>query len=212
MNTVRLIVGPIECNCYLVQDEVSGAGLVIDPGGDAEKILAACERERLKPLYIVNTHGHGDHIGADGELKRAHPSARLCIGWRDEKMLSKPVKNLSPMLGMIVRAPRAEVLLRAGDRLELGSCVLRVLETPGHTPGSVCLLAERERPMVLFCGDLVFQGGVGRTDLPGGDSLALRQSIEHNILNLPDDTVLLPGHGAATTVGEEKQSGILLAL
>jgi glyoxylase-like metal-dependent hydrolase (beta-lactamase superfamily II) len=124
-------------------------------------------------------------------------------------MLTRPLKNLSPLLGVMVKAPRADMALKEGDTLRFGSCSLLVMGTPGHTPGSISLLAEIERPLVVFCGDLVFQGGVGRTDLPGGDFEALRQSIEEKIFTLPDDTILLPGHGETTTVGEEKRSGTI---
>jgi len=203
----RLTVGPLECNCYLVADEASRNAAIIDPGGEAERILRECERRDLRPLYVVVTHAHADHIGAVPELKRRLPAVPLCIGRGDARLLADGVRNLSVMVGLCDPMPEPHVLLAEGDRLELGQSALRVLETPGHTPGGICLHAQEEAPPVVFCGDLVFRGGVGRTDLPGGDPQALRRSIEQKILALPDETRLLPGHGEPTTVGQEKRAG-----
>ena len=208
MKTTCLKVGPLDCNCYLVRDEASGESVVIDPGGDAELIVETCRSEKLAPRFIINTHGHADHIGANAALKRAYPSASLCIGSGDAAMLRQAMGDLFRLLGITADSPEPDLLLHEGEKLEFGSCALTAVETPGHTPGGISLVAEQERPMVVFCGDLVFRGDVGRTDLPGGDSAALWRSIREKIFTLPGDTVLLCGHDEPTTVAAEKQRGI----
>jgi len=210
MKTINLAVGPLECNCYLVADAQSGQGAVIDPGGDADLIADTCERERLTPLYIINTHAHADHIAANAEMKRRFPDAKLCIGRDDGPLLADSVRNLSVMLGHTRKMPKPDLLLEEGQTIEFGSCRLRVMVTPGHTAGAICLAADAEKPPVVFCGDLIFAGGVGRTDLPGGDWDTLLRSLREKILPLPEETVLLPGHGPSTTVGEEKATNPFL--
>jgi len=210
MRIVCLSVGPLACNCYLAADEQSGLAAVIDPGDEAGLIAATCEQEGVTPALIINTHAHADHIGGDAELKRLYPDARLCIGAGDAALLRDSVRNLSVMLGRTGRMPEPDLLLEDGQSVEFGSCVLRTLETPGHTTGAICLVADQEQPPVVFCGDLIFAGGVGRTDLPGGDWDALLCSIREKIFALPDETTLLPGHGPDTTVGEEKRSNPFL--
>ncbi len=212
MKIICLTVGSLGCNCYLLKDEVSGDGAVIDPGGEGERIIQACESEALRPRYIINTHGHADHTGADAELKHAYPTASLCIGRQDADLLADSVRNLSVMLDLKGAPPGPDLLLEEGQRLEFGACVLRVLQTPGHTPGSICLMADGEEPAVVFCGDLIFKAGVGRTDLPGGSLAALRRSIQGKIFTLPDRTVLLPGHEERTTVGAEKKMRALTGM
>jgi len=205
MRITCLTVGPIETNCYLLADEGGAGGAVVDPGDEAGRIIEACEGQGLEPDLIVNTHAHADHIGADAELKRRYPRASLCIGRGDAELLGHPVRNLSAMLGREAAGVEPDLLLEDGQTLEVGQCVLRVLETPGHTSGGICLVAADESPAVVLCGDLVFQEGFGRTDLPGGDSAILKRSVEEKVLPLPDETVLLPGHGPATTVGETRR-------
>jgi hydroxyacylglutathione hydrolase len=209
MKITRLTVGPLETNCYLAADEATGQAAIIDPGGDSDLILQTCRNHKLVPLFIVNTHAHADHIGANPDLKRAFPDAKLCIGRADAPLLTDSVRNLSIMLGRASRMPHADLLLDEGATLSVGSCRLRVIETPGHTRGAICLIADAEEPPVAFVGDLIFAGGVGRVDLPGGDWDALLASIRGKIFTLPDRTVLFPGHGPSSTVGEEKRSNPL---
>jgi glyoxylase-like metal-dependent hydrolase (beta-lactamase superfamily II) len=210
MRIACLTVGLLACNCYLVADEATGEAVIIDPGGGARGILSRCERLSIRPTCVVCTHAHADHIAAVPALKRMRPELKLCVGRGDAPMLADRTLNLSAMFGGAARMPAPDVLLDEGARIPLGDRVLSVLETPGHTPGGVSLVAEGEEPLVVFCGDLVFRGGVGRTDMPGGSFETLRRSIERKIFVLPDPTVLLPGHGDSTTVGEEKRAGFLL--
>ena len=211
MLIVRLEVGPLCANAYQVRDEGSEAGVVIDPGAEGPRIAERCRREGLAPLYIVNTHGHVDHAGANGALKEAFPAARLCIGAADAPMLTDAAASLAALFGGSGDGPPADVLLEDGQELGFGSCVLKVLAAPGHSRGGVCLLDERSDVPQLFCGDLIFRGGVGRTDLPGGDAEQLMASIRERVLTLPDRTVLWPGHGEPTTVGRERRHNPFLA-
>jgi glyoxylase-like metal-dependent hydrolase (beta-lactamase superfamily II) len=210
---VRVIcieVGLLACNAYLVLDEAAGAGAVIDPGAEGGRIVRRCHREGLAPAYIINTHGHADHIGANAELKAAFPAALLCIGERDAGRLVDSAANLTAMLGMSAASPRADRLLAEGQELRFGSVAFKVLETPGHTPGGICLVVEDASPPQLFCGDLIFRDGVGRCDLPGGNEAELVESIRRKVMRLPDETVLWPGHGPKTTVGWERQGSPFL--
>jgi len=210
VRVIRLQVGPLAANAYLIGDEDSPACAVIDPGDEGRRIIDECRRQGLQPQFIIDTHNHADHVGANAELKAAFPEAELCIGARDADGLANPVVNLSVMLGMELRGPAAERLLEEGDQVCIGRLALDVLETPGHTPGGICLLAAGETPPQLFCGDLIFRGGVGRTDFPGGSGAQLLGSIRQKVLSLPDETVLWPGHGEQTTVGQERRTNPFL--
>lgn len=207
MRITCLEVGPLGTNCYVVQDEATGEGLVIDPGGSADEVIGACREMGMSPSCIVNTHAHADHVGANAALKDEFPQAMFCIGAGEQELMGKSIGALGLLAGMSARPPEPDMLLEDGQELRVGECALRVIKTPGHTPCSICLAAEGEDPIVVFCGDLIFQSGVGRTDLPGGNTGALRDSIEKKIFSLPEQTVLLPGHGPATTVGAEKNAG-----
>ncbi|HNT35978.1 MAG TPA: MBL fold metallo-hydrolase [bacterium] len=187
-------------NCYFLVCEPDNIGVVIDPGGDAEHILEAVERAGVERAVILNTHGHGDHIEANEEISLSL-DAPIYIGAGDAPALTDPAVNLSVFLGTPIVSPAATRLLKDGDILRFGSETLEVMETPGHSPGSVCFYIRRLG--WLFCGDLVFLESVGRTDLPGGDFPILLQSIAERVLTLPEETVLYPGHGPQTTVGHE---------
>jgi len=206
---IAIEVGPLATNAYLVKGEASGSGIVIDPGADGEGLVRRCRNEGLDPVYVINTHGHADHIGGNAALRRAFPQARLCIGRGDADMLGRPGDNLSLLLGATADSGPADALLSEGQELAAGAVTMCVLETPGHTPGGICLLCAEE-PRQVFCGDLIFRGAVGRTDLPGGDTATLLKSIRERILTLPDDTVLWPGHGPRTSVGEERTANPFL--
>lgn len=210
MKIIRLPVGPLGANAYLLRDEESEAGAVIDPGAEGDRIVRSCNEAALRPLFIINTHGHIDHIGANAALKKAFPDALLCIGADDADMLRNGARNLAAIVGGRKVGPRADVLLEDGRALQFGSVVLTAMATPGHTPGGICLLAREEVPPQVFCGDSIFHGDVGRTDLPGGSWAELLASIRRKILTLPDETVLWPGHGEETTVGEERRHNTYL--
>lgn len=192
-------VGMHRANCYIVGCEKTRKGIVIDPGDEGDFILSKIRENDLDIDKIVLTHGHLDHIGAL-EYVRDALNARVYIHRDDADMLVSPEKNLSAYTPEQVQANPAEVLLQEGDEIEFGEIRLKVLHTPGHTPGGISLYGEG----VVFTGDAVFLGSVGRTDLPGGDFDLLMENIKEKIFTLPDDTVIYSGHGPDTTVGQEK--------
>ena len=196
-----VVVGALETNCYLVYCEESRACAIIDPGTEPGKIIAAIADLEIKPALILNTHGHVDHIGANRDMKDKY-AVPLYLHAADTDMLQVTEHiEISLLLGA-KDSPPPDHLLVDGDEIRVGRCSLRVIHTPGHTPGSVGFLG----PGVLFSGDTLFCGGVGRTDLPGGSWKDLEKSIREKILTLPGDTVVLPGHGPWTTVEQETLS------
>jgi len=196
-----IIVGALETNCYLVYCKETLECAVIDPGAEAERIFPIISRKQLKPVVILNTHGHVDHIGANKDVKEKF-GIPLCIHSLDSPMLGESQESeLSFFLGA-KDSPPADSFLKDGDRVKIGNSNLQVIHTPGHSPGSVSFLGD----IFLLSGDTLFWGGVGRTDLPGGSWQDLENSIKTKILTLPDETVVLPGHGPSTSVGEEKNS------
>lgn len=210
MKIETLIVGPLDVGCYILVNENNEA-VIIDPGGDADEIIKLIKGHKLQPRYLINTHGHGDHIGANKELKALFPELKICIHEGDKEALTNPFKNLSALGGFqskdyILRSPPADVTLKEGDRITLGKIGLEVLHTPGHTPGGICLLSRSEdnKPDVLFSGDSLFQGSIGRTDFPGGNQQDLVKSLREKVLTLKEDTIVYPGHGPSTTIGYEK--------
>ncbi len=195
-----LLVGPLGVNCYIVGDEQTREAIVIDPGGNASEILNVLQQQRLKLVAVVVTHAHFDHILALNEI-RAAMHAPLWMH-ADEAPILAHAQEAGAMWGMHVNQPApAERLLQEGDTVSAGAIMLKVLHTPGHTPGGICLVEDKK----VFVGDTLFQGSIGRTDFPGGDYATLMQSIRDKLLPLPDDTIVYPGHGATTTIGEEKQ-------
>jgi glyoxylase-like metal-dependent hydrolase (beta-lactamase superfamily II) len=211
MKVETLIVGPIQACCYVVSFPPDSEALVIDPGGDGEEIVSYLKKKKLKPVYLVNTHGHIDHIGANAELKKAFPDALLCIHPEDKPMLGASGKNLSTELGFSYTSPEPDKLLKENESLKLGKHEFKILHTPGHTLGGISLLYQsKDKSSSVFTGDTLFQMGVGRTDFPGGSMQELVRSIKEKILSLPDDTVVYPGHGPATTVGAEKHGNPFL--
>jgi len=212
MKVLALTLGPLATNCYLVwrEPEVGGSdrspAIALDPADDPDGILRAAEQHSLAIRLIANTHGHGDHIGGVSAL-RAATGAAVAIHESDAAMLSDAMLSGAAVFGLPQETTAADRLLKEGDSLALdGGLSLAVLHTPGHTPGSICLLGES----VLFSGDCLFAGGIGRTDLPGGDEEAMMASLAR-LRALDPRTKVYPGHGPPTTIGEEVASNPWLA-
>jgi hydroxyacylglutathione hydrolase len=191
-----------QTNCYIVGCEETHEGVVIDPGGHPERILAAIEESGLTIRYVLNTHCHFDHMGANAAIVAA-TGAPLALHPAEQPILEN--QGGASWFGVLVQeSPAPDVELSPGQVLAVGTLRFQVLYTPGHSPGGVTFYLAEEG--VAFDGDVLFQMGVGRTDLPGGDWDTLARSIREVLFTLPDETILYPGHGAHTTVGQEKRS------
>lgn len=202
-----IAVGPFAANCYVVAEAPGATAAIIDPGGDPEAVKSLLARHRLEAAIILNTHGHADHIAANGELSRAL-QVPIAIHGLDAPMLTSASRNLSLAFGFEITSPEASQLLEDGDIIRVGSLAIEVRHTPGHTLGGVSFVVGGN----VFTGDTLFAGSVGRVDFPGGSLKTLLESIEKRLLTLPDDTVVYPGHGPATTIGEERLANPFLAL
>lgn len=205
MNIESVIVGPLETNCYLVSCPRTLACAVVDPGAEPDRIIAAVRRLGLKPALILNTHGHFDHVGANRDIKDAF-DIPLAIHALDNPMLELAGRLEMSFVLEAKDSPPADFFLQDKARIPVGESQLEVLHTPGHSPGSVCLLGDG----FLLSGDTLFNEGVGRTDLPGGSDRDLKSSLRSKILVLPPETRVLPGHGPRTTVGQEIASNPFL--
>jgi hydroxyacylglutathione hydrolase len=190
---------------YVAWRQGRGEALVVDPGFDTASILELLDRRALGLAAILNTHGHADHIAGNAALKRAFPAAPLIIGRNEAHLLTDPEANLSAPFGMALSSPTADRLVDDGERLELAGLSFEVREIPGHSPGSVVFVCDEFDPIFVFGGDVLFAGSVGRTDL-GGDAARLLAGIRAKLLSLPDGTLVLPGHGPLTTVGQERRT------
>ena len=200
-----VVVGPLDTNCYLAYCSETRACAIIDPGAEADRIFPLIYELELRPALLLNTHGHLDHIGANRDIKEKF-NVPFFIHELDKPLLEQGLQSeLSFFLGA-KESPPPDRLIQDEERISVGNSVLRVVHTPGHTPGSVSFLGDG----ILFSGDTLFNGGVGRTDLPGGSTQDLENSIRTRILTLPPETIVLPGHGPWTTVGEEKESNPFL--
>lgn len=206
------VVGPLACNCYVVGSETpdsalagavaeTKAAIVIDPGGDGDSLLTSIHEKGLTVVAIVATHAHFDHVIAAEQLRRAtgapfymHPLDKPLLDWMQE--------SARLFLGIELGAPpEVDRDASEGDKLDAGSVSLEIVHTPGHSPGSISLVSEQ----TVFAGDTLFQGSIGRTDLPGGDHAALVAAVRNKLFRLDDDVVVYPGHGPATTLGEERR-------
>jgi glyoxylase-like metal-dependent hydrolase (beta-lactamase superfamily II) len=208
-----LPVGIFQCNCVILGDEESREAVVIDPGDDLERIREILDHYRLTLKKTVHTHGHVDHIGAAG-LLRQEREAPTHIHAADLP-LWKTYSQQAAMFGLPPRElPDPDHLIKEGDRIEVGSIRLEVIETPGHTPGSICLSLNRPPgepgEPTLFSGDTLFREGIGRTDLWGGDYRTIMTSLREKLFSLPEDTLVHPGHGPATSIHDERRSNPFL--
>lgn len=179
--------------------------IVLDPGLDPELILDYLDENDLTPAVILNTHGHGDHIGGNTAMKERWPDCPLVIGHEETDKLTDPVKNLSVPFGFHFVSPPADETVREGDVRTWAGIELEVFETPGHSVGHVVFLYKGDSPWTALVGDVIMRGNTGRTDFPGGSWDQLIKSIREKIYAWPDDTILLSGHGPPTTVGDEKK-------
>lgn len=197
---ITLSMGIMEANCYLIYDEDGGEGIVVDPGGNGAPLLQKIAEHALTIRYILNTHGHFDHIAGNADLETLN--APLGIHPDDRNLLLEGGGALWFGLDFIP-SPAPTVELREGQALNVGQFHVEIVHTPGHTPGSVCLYIPEERS--LISGDTLFAGSVGRSDLPGGDAHILNASLQR-LLNFPADTRIYPGHGPASTLAIEQRS------
>jgi glyoxylase-like metal-dependent hydrolase (beta-lactamase superfamily II) len=202
-----LAVGPLQTNCYLIGCQETRLGAVIDPGGDAADILAAVAQDGLAVQYVLLTHAHFDHIGAVAEIVEA---TRAPLALHPDDLPILHARGGAAMFGIFTRpSPDPSLVLAEAQTIEIGTLRLHVLHTPGHTPGHVTF--HEATAKAAFDGDVLFQMGIGRTDFPGGSYPQLMDSIRNKLFTLPDETVVYPGHGPATSVGDEKRSNPFLA-
>ena len=200
-------VGPLQCNCSVIGDERTREAIVVDPGDDIERVLAIIQRHGLTVKQIVITHGHIDHIGGAMKLKAA-TGAPIQMNEADLEQIAL-LDIQASWIGVAPPGPvKLDSLLRDAATIVAGDLRATVIHTPGHTEGSSCLYFPAEKK--LIAGDTLFAGSIGRTDLPGGSFEKIIDSLHSRVLALPDDTVVIPGHGPATTIGEERQSNPFL--
>lgn len=208
----KVISAPFDENTYIAHLSNRRDCIVVDPGFDPDSILEYLEKHELTPAAILCTHGHSDHIAGNAAMKERWPGVPLVIGIGDASKLTDPVGNLSAPFGVSLISPPADRTVDEPDRFEAAGLVLEVLSTPGHSSGHVVFLCRQVEPWYVFGGDVLFRGSVGRTDFPDGDFESLRASIHDKLFTLVDDTIVLPGHGPATTVGREKQTNPFVGL
>ncbi len=195
----KVVVGVLQENCYIVGDDKSKEAVVVDPGDDGELIVERIERLGLLPILIVNTHYHFDHTGANYYIKECY-NIPIAIGKKDAGSLEESYKDAVELMIHSHKSPKADVEMEDGENIIVGRHILYVMETPGHTKGSICLYSKKDK--ILFSGDTLFYESVGRWDLQGGSKKELFKSLD-KLFELPEDTVVYPGHGEKTTVGFE---------
>lgn len=196
-----LPVGPLQVNCYIVGCEKTREALVVDPGDEGERILAALDHAGLQTKLVVNTHGHFDHIGANAYLVEK-TGAELLIHEKDVPLLAQSERHAELFGLSVVPSPAPTRTLVGGEELSVGELRIQIIHTPGHSPGGICLLVDGH----LFAGDTLFAGSIGRTDLAGGNHEQLLAAIREQLLVLPEATVVHPGHGPDTSIGREKRN------
>ena len=202
MKIVNIPTGMLQANTYLVCDETSRLGFIVDPGGYSKELKNIIEKNDIQIQYIVLTHGHGDHIGGVQEHLRDFPDAKVVCSRAEEKMLLDPELNEAHHFGPEKVSFKPDILVDDGDTLTVGNMTMKFIMTPGHTEGGMCILVDD----VLFSGDTLFCRSIGRTDLAGGDFRTIMESIKKKLFLLPDETQVLPGHMGPTTIGFEKEN------
>lgn len=202
-----LVVGPFASNCYVVGSSSTKQGMIIDPGAEADTILRTVEQMGLSVSLIVVTHAHMDHVDALHAVKEK-TSAQFALHEAEKELLSAAPMCMLTSLGLspFKSPPQPDRLLKDGDRTDVGELHFEVLHTPGHSPGGICLLGHG----VVFSGDTLFNFGIGRTDFPGGSYEQLMKSIHEKLMVLPDETIVYPGHGPSTTIGDERRGNPFL--
>ncbi len=195
-----LVVGPIQANCYILGCERTKQAAVIDPGDEVDRILIELAKDELRLVYIINTHGHFDHTGGNKALKEA-TGAELLIHRADAPMITHQGSSAAAWGMNVQNSPAPDRYIDEGDVITFGDISLKVLNTPGHSPGGISLVTDK----MVFVGDTLFASSIGRTDFPGGDYEGLIRGVQTKIFTLGDDVVVYPGHGPQTTVGQEKQ-------
>lgn len=195
-----MVLGPCQTNCFFLINEDTKEVLIVDPADRAQRIIDWIKSEQLKPVAILLTHGHFDHIMGIEGIKKEY-GIPVYASQDEVDVLAKPHINVSTMMGARI-SMEADILFKDGDVLELAGMKLKVIATPGHTIGSVCFYIEEEK--MLISGDTLFEASVGRTDFPTGSSRQLVESIKTRLFILPDDTSVFPGHGGMTSIGYEK--------
>jgi glyoxylase-like metal-dependent hydrolase (beta-lactamase superfamily II) len=199
-----VVVGSMEVNCYILASDENCAAIIVDPGDDEDKIRRVLKSYGLKPAFIINTHSHFDHIGCDDKF-----GVPVYVHSQDAESLKDARRNFSPFFGSAYKVKSEIKTLKDRDIIKLGQLELEVIHTPGHTAGGISLLMKKPKDNILFTGDTLFCQGVGRTDL-GGDEDLLIKSIREKLLILPDDTIIYPGHGPSSTIGDEKRNNPFL--
>jgi len=219
MKVKTFILGPLQTSSYVAYNSTNA--IIIDAGGEPEIMVKFIKQKQLNPIYLVNTHGHIDHIMGNPQIKKAFPNIKLLIHPADAPMLRESKYNLSTELGFEFSSPEADQLVKEDDVISLpdekktnkSNGRFKVIHLPGHTKGGIGLWyqetdsgGKKIEASLLFSGDAIFAGSIGRTDFPGGSHEDLIKNIKEKIFSLPDDTVIFPGHGPMTTVGAEKES------
>jgi glyoxylase-like metal-dependent hydrolase (beta-lactamase superfamily II) len=195
-----IVVGPLFSNCYILWDEETNQGVIIDPGDEAETILKTVKNLGIKIKYILATHGHFDHVGAVARIRKELNVEFLAH--KDDLFFLEDGENAAQRWGIqIDQPPKPDHYIEDGDKIKFGKFELTVIHTPGHSPGGVSFLNNR----MLFCGDTLFQGSIGRTDFRKGSFEDLAKSIKTRLYTLPDDTIVYTGHGPVTSIGDEKK-------
>jgi hydroxyacylglutathione hydrolase len=202
----QVVSSPFDENTYIAHFDGRRDCVIFDPGLEPQAIIDYLTDHSLTPVAILCTHGHSDHIAGNAPLKQRWPQCPIVIGAGDAEKLTDPQLNLSDAFGFAITSPPADRTLREGERLSAAGIDFEILEAPGHSIGHIVYLCKQTAPWRLFGGDVLFAGSIGRTDFPDGSFENLQRAIHDKLFTLPDDTIVLPGHGPQTTIGREKRT------